>query len=583
MSAFLPQNDPNRADRDAALESARRKYAFNYTHVSPLALADSVPRVDEFSYSWLKVMGERVLTTIENEAELTRTGRLADFLRSKHSWLSTLIADGFELLGGLKALVSDAIKFTGRHDAAADRPKSLDDYARLFRKIGLPPIARDYADDAAFAAMRVAGPNPVVLRAVDRLDDRFPLTDELFQDALPGDTLAAAAAEGRLFLADYHLLANAECGDYPDGRKYLYAPLAAFALDRATRRLRPVAIQCKQTPGPENPVFTPRDGYNWLIAKTIVEIADGNLHEAVTHLGLTHLLVEPFVVSTHRQLAPNHPLFLLLAPHFEGTLAINEASWRHLIADKGAVDKLLGGTINYSRGLTAHGLQAFSFAHSSLPVALADRGVADADRFPEYPYRDDGLLHWEAIRDWVREYVALYYPADADVAADTELQAWGAEIGAATGGRINGVGRCGAVAEVVEALTRVIFTCSVQHAAVNFPQYDLMSYAPNMPLAGYAPAPTSRGGATEQDYLNVLPPLDMAELQMELGYALGTVHYTQLGEYAADHFRDPRVAEPLARFRARLADIGTTIAARNAGRRPYEYLLPTGVPQSINV
>ena len=41
--------------------------------------------------------------------------------------------------------------------------------------------------------------------------------------------------------------------------------------------------------------------------------------------------------------------------------------------------------------------------------------------------------------------------------------------------------------------------------------------------------------------------------------------------------------EPLARFRARIAEAGTTIAARNAARRPYEYLLPTGVPQSINV
>lgn len=583
MSAFLPQHDPARADRDAALESARQQYAYNYTHVSPLALVDRVPRHDEFTYGWMKVMGERILTTLDNEAHLTRADRFAEFLRGKHSWLSALIADGFEILGGLKTLVADALKFSGRHDATPARPKSLDDYAQLFRKIGLPPISRDYADDAVFAEMRLAGPNPVVLRAVDRVDDRFPLTDELFQDALPGDSLAAAAAEGRLFLADYHLLANAECSDYPDGRKYLYAPLAAFALDRTTRRLRPVAIQCKQTPGPDNPIFTPRDGYNWLIAKTVVEIADGNLHETVTHLGLTHLLIEPFVVSTHRQLAPNHPLFLLLAPHFEGTLAINDAAWKYLVAGKGAVDKLLGGTISYSRGLTAHGLQAFSFAHSSLPVALAERGVADPDRLPGYAYRDDALLHWGAIRDWVREYVGLYYPSDAEVAADTELQAWGTEIGAATGGRINGVGRVGMVAEVVEALTRVIFTCSVQHAAVNFPQYDLMSYAPNMPLAGYAPAPTSRRGATEQDYLNMLPPLNMAELQMELGYTLGTVHYTTLGQYPAGHFRDPRVAEPLARFQARLAEAAQAITARNASRRPYEYLLPAAVPQSINV
>src|SRR6476620_10382196 len=154
MSAFLPQHDPARADRDAALETARRMYTFNYTHVSPLALVDSVPRIDEFAYGWLKVMGERVLTTIENQAALTRAGRFADYLRGKHSWLSALIADGVELLAGLNTLVSGALKFTGRHDATPDRPASLDDYARLFRAIGLPPVARDYADDGVFAEMR---------------------------------------------------------------------------------------------------------------------------------------------------------------------------------------------------------------------------------------------------------------------------------------------------------------------------------------------------------------------------------------------------------------------------------------------
>ena len=42
---------------------------------------------------------------------------------------------------------------------------------------------------------------------------------------------------------------------------------------------------------------------------------------AVSHLGRTHLFIEPFVIATERQLGENHPLRLLLRPHFEGTLA----------------------------------------------------------------------------------------------------------------------------------------------------------------------------------------------------------------------------------------------------------------------
>lgn len=110
-----------------------------------------------------------------------------------------------------------------------------------------------------------------------------------------------------------------------------------------------------------------------------------------------------------------------------------------------------------------------------------------------------------------------------------------------------------------------------------------MSYVPNMPLAGYRPAPTSKSGATEADFIAMLPTLDMAELQMELGYLLGSVHYTELGKYPIDQFTDGRVMEPLHQFQRRLIEAGQTIPQRNQTRRPYETLPPTGIPQSINI
>ena len=132
--------------------------------------------------------------------------------------------------------------------------------------------------------------------------------------------------------------------------------------------------------------------------------------------------------------------------------------------------------------------------------------------------------------------------------------------------------------------TFVLFTCSVQHAAVNFPQYDQMSYIPNMPLAGYAPAPTSSvQDAQMSDYFKMLPPLDMAELQMNLGFMLGTIHYTELGSYDKHHFKDPRIQPHLARFHHELKRIGDEIEERNESRPAYSTLLPQGIPQSINI
>src|SRR5262249_55317469 len=136
---------------------------------------------------------------------------------------------------------------------------------------------------------------------------------------------------------------------------------------------------------------------------------------------------------------------------------------------------------------------------------------------------------------------------------------------------------------LTKVLTMVLFTCSVQHAAVNFPQYDLMSYVPNMPLAGYTPAPTKKKGATMADLLNLLPPRHASELQTNLGYILGSLHYTRLGNYGRRHFVDGRVTAPLDTFEKRLYSIGKAIDEKNKTRRPYTFLVPSGIPQSINV
>lgn len=586
MTAFLPQTDPNPLRREKALARAQRTYVYNYGHVSPLAIVDRVPMHDEFRFGWLMHVAEHVTVGLANRAELECDPHHRDHHLSKHGLVRQLLTRGETAIRDLRHLVSEALKLHERVGATGARPEALDDYADLFRTIGLPPVARDYQDDSVFAWLRVAGPNPLMLRRLEERLDHFPVTDAQLDQAEPGDSLEAAIAEQRLYLADYRLLDGAEMGSYPHGQKYVYAPLALFVVSRADGRLRPVAIQCRQKPATDNPVFTPDDGYNWLIAKTIVEIADGNVHEAHSHLGRTHLFMEPFVVSTYRQIAPNHPLGLLLHPHFEGTLAINEAAWQHLIANKGAVDKLFGASINASRGLAVQGVQSADVMKVLLPCALAERGVDDGERLPHYPYRDDALRYWDAIRDWVTSYLELYYESDQHVQQDDEIQNWGRELAAQEGGRLRGLPSDGAIStrdELADILTLVIFTCSVQHAAVNFPQYDLMSYVPNMPLASYTPAPVTKTGATEADYLAMLPPLDMAELQMELGYLLGTVHYTQLGQYGTHHFRDPRVATSLRTFQDRLASIHGAIAERNSRERAYATLDPVGVPQSINI
>jgi arachidonate 15-lipoxygenase len=588
MTAFLPQHvsPAYQYDRNDKLQSRRAQYKYDYSHVSPLAVLQELSIEDEFSFRWIEAVALRVLEVTANHVELEIESDWKSHHHKKHSVLRELLEIGESGAHKIKELIMSALKFDGRFTAPARRAQALHEFADLFKTFGLPPIAKDFAEDRVFAAMRVAGPNPVMLQRMTAPDERLPITDAMFQVAAPGDTLRAAIAEGRLYLADYALLDGAELGTYPNGQKYLYAPLALFVVTQSGKELLPVAIQCQQKPAPLNPILTPDDGYNWMIAKTVVEIADANIHEASTHLGRTHLAMEPFVISTFRQLAENHPLYLLLVPHFEGTLAINKAAWQHLIADKGGVDKLMGGTIKTSRGVAVQGVQTLHVMNDLLPLTFAKRGVADRKLLPVYPFRDDALLYWDAIYEWVGTYVRLYYHENTDVQQDVELQAWAREISADDGGRLKGLPNSGSiqqVSELIDVVTFVIYTCSVQHAAVNFPQFDCMSYVPNMPCAGYKPAPTTKTGATEADFVDMLPPLDMAELQMELGFLLGKVHYTKLGHYAHGAFGDARVRRPLEHFQKRVADIGMTIAERNTERRPYDTLAPDGIPQSINI
>jgi arachidonate 15-lipoxygenase len=582
MTAFLPQHDPLRLRRKLDLQARRAIYQYNYTYVSPLAMVEDVPFTDEFSVTWLVQVADRILKILANRIELDgdRTRRELH-QKMRDVFLRLVRATTLDASGLIRT-----IRETLEKESAARRPQSLEDYASLFRTIGLPAISRDYQQDGVFAEMRLAGPNPVMLQRVTQLDDRFPVTQAHYTTALPGDTLHAAGQEGRLYLADYQLLEQVDNGTFPNGPKFVYAPLALFAVDKVTRQLLPVAIQCKQTPAADNPIFTRADGYQWLIAKTIVEIADGNVHEAVTHLGRTHLFVEPFVVSTQRQLATNHPLGILLRPHFEGTLAINNAAHEYLIAPRGPVDKLLAGTIESTRALAVSAVQSYLVDNVMLPDTFRRRGVDDHDLLPNYPYRDDAMLYWSAIHQWVRNYLRLYYTSNADVQQDTELRSWFQELTSQQGGRLRGFGQPGSFGDLnylTEVVTLIIYTSSVQHAAVNFPQYDLMTYVPNMPLAGYTAAPTAGNGGTEQNFLDMLPPMDMAQLQVELGYLLGSVHYTTLGQYDRGHFRDGRVGPVLDTLQQQLRDIGPVIDQRNQARRPYNFLVPSGVPQSINI
>jgi arachidonate 15-lipoxygenase len=326
-----------------------------------------------------------------------------------------------------------------------------------------------------------------------------------------------------------------------------------------------------------------------MVAKTIVNMADSNYHELVSHLGRTHLFVEPFVLATKRKLPAHHKLRILLDPHFEGTILINYGAHKSLIATGGQVDKLLASTIENDRVLAVAGAKSYlrNFNDVMFPKTLKSQGVGDSAQLPDYPYRDDGLLIWDAIKTWVGAYLSIYYTSDQQLLEDKDLQNWAQELVSDQGGRLKNFGEdaSGAIqtlSYLIDAVSSVIFTASAQHAAVNFSQSELMSYAPAFPLALYSPAPTSF--EEQGNFMSMLPSVDRAQTQIEVLGLLGSVYYTQLGQYNKGHFKDAKVMSYLGQFQNQLRDIENEISKKNFSRlMPYKFLLPSQIPQSINI
>ncbi len=479
-----------------------------------------------------------------------------------------------------------------RKPQAWPQASGLADYEALYQSLPVPPAAKTIADDDDFAWRRIAGPNPGFLRRVSSLPDNFPVTDALLRAATgPGDSLRAAIEQGRLYLADYAALERVlEPGLDKGIEMHFYAPIGLFAVRPDDQRLVPVAVQCGQDPSRFS-LVSPRDGWDWAIAKTVLEIADLNYFEPITHLALTHLMIEPVALATHRTLAPNHPVSRLLLPHFEGTISVNDNAVNHLLADNGAIDQTFAASMPSIRAAAASAISTHDFRRETLAQTLADAGLDDRSALPIHPWRDDSLRIWGAINRWVRSYVDRAYPSETDLAEDFELVAWTAALDRKpTEGGLNGFGNIRSRVDLVEVLTKIVYTASAGHAAVNFPQWTDAGFAARMSGAGYSAVPGR--GASEADYLALLPPLEKAELHGEFLFLLGTLYYTRLGAYqpnpstGAPAFDDPVVVnELLPTFVRELEQIEAAITADNRERRPrpYEHLLPSKIPQSINV
>ncbi len=582
----LPQNDPNPARRQSAIAKQRNSYVFDDGYHG-IVLSASLPLLENYSPAYLTRIAELKTALWRNNAARdawATAQQAAPVETSQKGLLGALYAHLDAIAETVEgALVSAREKVYGT--VPLTRPTSFAEYMNVYGNTIPSWASAWWREDWFFAYQRLGGGGPVAVKRATALPDNFPLTEAQYARATgSSDTLAAALATGRLYLADYAILDGYTAGQSGPFPKRTCAPIAAFAWSPGAAKYAfvPIAIQCGQAPGPQTPIFTPADGMRWQQAKTVVQSADATYQTVVAHWTWSHCVMESITLSLYRELSEQHPLFRLLSPHCQFTLAANDTMKSTILNPGGYAETLQGGTLEATLDLMNRGMKALSFASLNPVSDFAERGVSDTEALPDYPFRDDGTLIWDAVRAWVDGYLRLYYTSDADVAGDAELSEFMETLGAADGGHIDGVPQLTTVDALVDAAASIIYRASAYHAALNYSAGDYLGYAPNAPSALYGPGPDAKSEATEADLLFMMPPLSVANDAYNLPQATD-IRMNKLGEYAGGHFGDDRVTPLLAAFNKQLLLAAETMGQRNGGRPvPYRYLLPSWITASTH-
>lgn len=462
---------------------------------------------------------------------------------------------------------------------------SLQDILQIYRgSFDVPKGFYDWDQDWKFGRQRLAGCNPCMLARCDIIPDNFAVTSDMIEPFLDGITLKEAIERKEIFIVNHKRLEGVQCKD----NRTLCTPMALFHAKR-NGDLLPLAIQLFQQPGPQNPVFLPSDDkYVWLLAKMYFNNADCAYHQAVTHLGFTHLVMESICVCANRELSPSHPVFRLMAPHFLYVLAINSLAVAKLLAPGGWIDITMttgaAGTIDTLKKCWKDWRMN---VEGWLPAELAQRQVDDKEVLPVYEFRDDAISLHTAIYNYVSQVLGTVYDTEDSLNEDHEIQNFAQALTATDGANIKGVfggGKFNNLDDLKKTLTSILYMASVGHAAANFAQYDEYAFPPNYPALLNGDIPNSKDPITEQEIIVKLPNRETTLSIMVVTKILSDRGTNGLGDFEIQYMYEPRAVDAAEKFKAELRNISAYIKERGKDKKnPYNYLDPEEVPNAISI
>nr|XP_008538138.1 PREDICTED: arachidonate 12-lipoxygenase, 12R-type [Equus przewalskii] len=468
--------------------------------------------------------------------------------------------------------------------------KRLKDIKKVFpsnKSVISEYVAEHWAEDSFFGYQYLNGINPGLLRRCTRIPDKFPVTEDMVAPFLgEGTCLQAELEKGNIYLADYRILEGIPTVELNGQKQHHCAPVCLLHFG-PEGNMMPIAIQLSQTPGPDCPIFLPSDSeWDWLLAKTWVRYAEFYCHEAISHLLETHLIAEAFCLAMLRQLPMCHPLYKLLVPHTRYTIQINSIGRALLLNEGGLSARAMSLGLEGFAEVMVRALSETTYDSLYLPNDFVERGVQN---LPGYYYRDDSLAVWDALERYVTEVITYYYPCDAAVEGDLELQSWVREIfkECLLGRESSGFPTClRTVPELIRYVTIVIYTCSAKHAAVNTGQLEFTAWMPNFPSSMRNSPMRAKGLTTLETFMDTLPDVKTTCITLLVFWTLSQEpdDKRRLGHFPDIHFVEEVPRRSMETLRQRLAQISHNIRQRNKCLPiPYYYLDPVLIENSISI
>ena len=453
---------------------------------------------------------------------------------------------------------------------------TLADYASIYPFFGFTPIGlTGYATDEHFGRLRKTYFPTLIAKTTTLPSFLSGVVSPAAHAALVADALL-----GRLFQIDF---AAAVAGlTLPDAASRFGNTLPSFALFRqaaplsATSPLLPVGILLNGR------WYVPTDPANdWTLAKLTCNMLEAWI-QPLDHFIETHLMAAPAALAAQRQLDKAHPVRALLSEAIDYAVALAVVGFPGIFNIGTAYDAFsLFGSVAAHSYLNRE-WAARPFPERYFAANIASRGLTTLGG---YAYRDDLQSYSSAFSGYVARTLGQYYASDAAVAADTELQAWAAEVASGSLGKIYGFPSPITSLDALEGVVNHYKLLVVRHHATNTRGYsEVELVVPYAPWRMNCTIPTAVGVVTETFIVQQCMPGLGAAVQ-QIAHARGFNRYFP-PEYAVLY--TPTTDETgkvndLARTELafRLNLLSSSIQSRpTTGLLPYFLLDPLLLPRS---